>query len=222
VINYREINSVLYHLTRMAARIALAPFFKMEVEGRDHLSPKGPFVILCKHQCWQDIPLLALASPWPLYYVAKYELFIQPLSRWFVSALGGVPLNRKRPLTSRDSIRGIIALIEKGERIVVFPEGTYHKNKMGPGHSGMIRAIHARAKVPFIPVGVHYGEGKLLKRVRIRFGQPLFVDESTGLDGFLARAMREIAELSDLPLKSPPDGLDKVCQLANSERPPHD
>jgi 1-acyl-sn-glycerol-3-phosphate acyltransferase len=195
----KEINSFLYHLTRTAARIALAPFFKIEVEGRERLPPQGPLVLLCKHQRWQDIPLLGLASPWHLYYVAKYELFMQPLSRWFLSALGGVPLDRKRPLASRDSIRGIIGLIEKGERIVIFPEGTYHKNKMGPGHSGMIRAIHARAEVPFIPVGVHYSEGRLLKQVRIRFGQPLFVDESTGLDGFLARAMREIAELSDLP-----------------------
>jgi 1-acyl-sn-glycerol-3-phosphate acyltransferase len=156
-------------------------------------------VLLCKHQCWQDIPLLGLASPWPLYYVAKYELFIHPLSRWFVSGLGGVPLNRKRPLASRNSIRNIIRLIQNGERIVVFPEGTYYKNKIGPGHSGIIRAIQARAEVPFVPVGIHYDKGGMRRRVRIRFGQPLHMDPSTGIDGFLGRAMREIAELSDLP-----------------------
>jgi len=194
----KEINPFLYHLTRTAAKIALAPFFKVVVEGRERLSPKGPFVLLCKHQCWQDIPLLGLASPWPLYYVAKYELFIHPLSRWFVSALGGVPLNRKRPLASRDSIRKIIRLIQNGERIVVFPEGTYYRNKMGPGHSGIIRAIHAKAEVPFVPVGIHYDEGKMQKRVKIRFGEPLFMDASKGVDEFLVRAMREIADLSDL------------------------
>ena len=157
-------------------------------------------MLLCKHQCWQDIPLLGLASPWPLYYVAKYELFIHPLSRWFVSGLGGVPLNRKRPLASRDSIRNIIRLIQNGERIVVFPEGTYYKNKIGPGHSGIIRAIQARAEVPFVPVGIHYDEGKMQKRVRIRFGQPLFADGTRGMDAFMVRAMREIGDLSDLPL----------------------
>ncbi len=156
-------------------------------------------MLLCKHQCWQDIPLLGLASPWPLYYVAKYELFIHPLSRWFVSGLGGVPLNRKRPLASRDSIRNIVRLIQNGERIVVFPEGTYYRNRMGPGHSGIIRAIQARAEVAFVPVGMHYDEGGIQKRVSIRFGQPLHMDPSTSTDGFLGRAMREIAELSDLP-----------------------
>jgi 1-acyl-sn-glycerol-3-phosphate acyltransferase len=116
-----------------------------------------------------------------------------------VGALGGVPLNRKRPLASRDSIRNIIRLIHNGERIVVFPEGTYYKNKIGPGHSGVIRAIQARAEVPFVPVGIHYDEGKMQKRVRIRFGQPLHMDPSTGIGEFLVRAMREIAELSGLP-----------------------
>jgi 1-acyl-sn-glycerol-3-phosphate acyltransferase len=194
----KEISPFLYHLTRTAAKIALAPFFKVAVEGRERLSPKGPFVLLCKHQCWQDIPLLGLASPWPLCYVAKHELFIHPLSRWFVSGLGGVPLNRKRPLTSRDSIRNIIRLIEKGQRIVVFPEGTYFRNKMGPGHSGIIRAIQARAKVPFVPVGIHYYEGGMQRRVKIRFGQPLFADGTRGMDAFMVRAMREIGDLSDL------------------------
>ena len=193
-----EINPFVYHLTRAAAKIVLAPFFKVAVDGREHLSPEGPFVLLCKHQRWQDIPLLALASPWPLYYVAKYELFIQPISRWFVRALGGVPLNRKRPLTSRDSIRKIIRLLQKGEKIVVFPEGTYYKGRIGPVHSGIIRAIHARVNVPFFPVGIHYEEGKLQKQVNIRFGEPLLIGR-TSVDEFLVRAMKEIAELSDLP-----------------------
>jgi 1-acyl-sn-glycerol-3-phosphate acyltransferase len=156
-------------------------------------------VLLCKHQCWQDIPLLGLASPWPLYYVAKYELFLHPLSRWFLSGLGGVPLNRKRPLASRDSIRNIITLIRKGERIAIFPEGTYYKNRIGPGHSGIIRAIQARAEVAFVPVGMHYYGGGMQKRVKIRFGHALLAEAPRGVDGLLARAMREIADLSDLP-----------------------
>jgi 1-acyl-sn-glycerol-3-phosphate acyltransferase len=117
-----------------------------------------------------------------------------------VSALGGVPLNRQRPLASRDSIRIIIRLIHNGERIVVFPEGTYYRNRMGPGHAGIIRAIRARAEVPFVPAGMHYEEGKIRERVKIRFGQPLFMDASKGADEFLVRAMREIADLSGLSI----------------------
>jgi 1-acyl-sn-glycerol-3-phosphate acyltransferase len=120
-----------------------------------------------------------------------------------VSGLGGVPLNRKRPLASRDSIRNIITLIRKGERIAIFPEGTYYKNRIGPGHSGIIRAIQARAEVAFVPVGMHYYEGRIQKRVSIRFGQALLAEGPRGIDGFLARAMREIADLSDLPFHAP-------------------
>ncbi len=200
---FRGVNPAVYLLTRAAAKIVLAPFFRMLVEGREHLLPRGPLVLLCKHQRWQDIPLLGLAAPWPLYYVAKHELFIHPIPRWYLSAMGGVPLNRQKPLRSRNSIRNIVTLTQRGQRIVLFPEGTYYKGKMGPGHLGMIRAIHARVRVPFIPVGVHYGQGRLVRPVKIRFGQPLRMEGSTSLDAFLARAMREIANLSGLPW--PPD-----------------
>ncbi len=93
-------------------------------------------------------------------------------------------------------------LLEEGERIVVFPEGTYFKNRIGPGHSGMIRAIHTRAKeVAFIPVGIHYSGGRGQKDVKIRFGEPLSAGEGKSLEEFVVMAMKKIAELSDLPFQ---------------------
>jgi 1-acyl-sn-glycerol-3-phosphate acyltransferase len=189
----------VYRPTRLAAKLCLAPFFKLEPEGLEHLPSEGPYVLLPKHQRWEDIPLLALASPHPLYYVAKYELFANPLSRWFISALGGIPLNRLRPMESRVSIKNVIALLEMGERVVVFPEGTYYKGRTGPGRSGMIRLIHSRMKVSFIPVGVNYSTGKGRKEVRIRFGQGMALDSLEHVERFTDEVMGRIGELSGMP-----------------------
>jgi 1-acyl-sn-glycerol-3-phosphate acyltransferase len=133
----------------------LTPLFRIEIEGLKNLPRDSAFILLSKHQRWEDIPLLSLATPRPLYYIAKYELFKNALSNRFFSSLGGIPLNRQRPLESRRFLQTTIQLLEKGEGVVIFPEGTYYHNKMGPGQTGMVRCGRSRLKLPFIPVGIN-------------------------------------------------------------------
>jgi 1-acyl-sn-glycerol-3-phosphate acyltransferase len=168
------------------------------VKGRENVPPKNSFILLPKHQRWEDIPLLGLAAPVPLYYVAKSELFMNRLSNWFMSSLGGIPLDRRRPLASRNSIKTIVRLLKGGAGVVVFPEGTYYKNAMGSGHVGLIRLIRSRMDLPFIPTGIRYSGRGVRKLVEIEFGEALFWESSTEPEAFLASAMQEIKFLSGL------------------------
>lgn len=183
-------------LTRIAAKLCLFPFFKIEARGRELLPETGPFVLLPKHQRWEDIPILALAASCPLYYVAKYELFNNSLSRWFMTSLGGIPLNRRRPMETRDSIRSMLACMEGGEGMVIFPEGTYYRNRVGPGHVGLIRMIHSRMALPFIPVGIRYERKGARVRARVAFGSPAHFDRTADANEILGHMMKEIGRLS--------------------------
>jgi 1-acyl-sn-glycerol-3-phosphate acyltransferase len=178
------------------ARVFLSPFFRIYREGHEDLPELGPFILLPKHQRWEDIPLLGLAAPCSLLYVAKHELFVHPFSRWLITALGGIPLNRQRPLESRSAIRNLRTMLEGGERIVVFPEGTYYRGRMGPGHVGLIRLIHSRTQVPYVPVGIRYGTGKVRQPVHIRFGRAILGEPSLSPEVLVDRIMEEIAGLS--------------------------
>lgn len=186
----------VYRLIRTAARVLLSPFFRIRAEGVARLPAAGPFLLLPKHQRWEDIPLLAMAVERPLYYVAKHQLFETPLSRWFISSLGGLALNRDRPMESRNSIRGLWRLLARGEGVVIFPEGTYYRGKMGPGRSGLIRMIRSRVVVACIPVGIRYSGEGLRKTARIVVGDPLPERTGEGGEAFFRRAMQEIARLS--------------------------
>jgi 1-acyl-sn-glycerol-3-phosphate acyltransferase len=194
----KRINSLVYFIIKAAARIVLAPFFEIHVEGQENVPKRGSFILLPKHQRWEDIPLLGLASPVPLYYVAKNELFINRLSSWFMTSLGGIPLNRRRPLASRNSIKAIVELLKDEAGVVVFPEGTYYKNGMGSGHVGVIRLVRFRIDVPFIPTGIRYSGKGMRKLVEIKFGKTLPWEPSTEPEAFLALAMKEIRALSGL------------------------
>lgn len=188
----------LFRAVRALSRFSLAPLFRLEKEGLANLPRHNAFILLPKHRRWEDIPLLALATPRPLYYVAKHELFANPLSHWLLRSLGGIPLNRRRPLESRRSLQAIIDFLREGEGVVVFPEGTYYRNNMGPGHSGILRLILSRMKLPFVPVGLDYSASGLGMRtlVRIRFGQPVYEDPNLPANEFLQHIMKRISALS--------------------------
>ncbi len=192
------INSSLYGIIRRAARIILAPFFDLHVTGRENVPAGSSYVLLPKHQRWEDIPLLGLASPGPLYYVAKNELFTNRLSAWFMTSLGGIPLDRRRPLASRKSIKAVVELLEGEGGVVIFPEGTYYRNGMGPGYAGLLRLIHSRIEAPFVPVGIGYSREGMRRRVDIRFGKALAWEASVNPEAFLAAVMQEIKRLSGL------------------------
>ena len=193
-------NEGFFKLLINLVRVLLTPFFRIEVEGLKNLPRDRAFILLSKHQRWEDIPLLSLATPRPLYYIAKYELFKNALSNRFFSALGGIPLNRQRPLESRRFLEATIELLEKGEGVVIFPEGTYYRNKMGPGQTGMVRFVLSRLELPFIPVGIRYAVNGWRTRVRIHFGKAFQTDATLAADTFVNRMMKEIAALSGLTI----------------------
>lgn len=189
-------SALILRLTRSTARIFLSLVFKMKTRGQENLPNQRGFILLPKHRRWEDIPLLSLATPRPLYYVAKYELFLHPISRWFVSSLGGIPLNRSRPLESRKSLKTLLDLLEMGEGIVIFPEGTYYRNRMGPGYEGLIRMILFRSRAPFIPVGINYAAKSARTLVEIHFGRPIYERSLDRVGSLLDQMMQEIARLS--------------------------
>ena len=190
----------IYHFVRLLARLMLLPFFRIEVSGLQNLPHESSFILLVKHQRWEDIPLIGIATTRPLYYIAKYELFQNFLSNWFISALGGIPLNRQRPLESRRFMQAAIALLKAGEGVVIFPEGTYFRDKMGPGQPGMIKFVHSRLELPFIPVGINYTADGRRTRARIKFGEAYIAEKNQDTVSLVDCMMAAIAELSGLTI----------------------
>lgn len=189
-------------ITKIIGKMLLTPHFRLVVNGLENLPKETAFVLLPKHQRWQDIPILALATPRRLFYIAKYELFKNPIGRWFMRSLGGIPLNRKRPLASRRFLLAAIDVLRNGEGVVLFPEGTYYRNKMGPGQVGMVRFILSRLSLPFVPVGINYARIGRRFLVRINFGAAFFAEPGVTVSVFVEHMMREIAALSGFSLES--------------------
>ena len=188
----------LYRLVRLAARIALAPGFRLAVSGVGNIPTDSAYVLLPKHQRWQDIPLLGMSVARPLYFVAKQELFAASAGEWFFKRLGGIPINRQRPIESRRYLSRVVRVLERGQGLVVFPEGTYYPGTVGPPKTGVVRFVLNRLALPFIPVGIRYCPDRLRTRAVVRFGEPMQAEPCESATVFVARIMRQIARLSNM------------------------
>ncbi len=200
---HRRRSDVLFFIIYRLGFLCFHSIYRIRVDGRENLPP-GAAVVLPKHQFWTDIPLVGLALEKPASYVAKHELFLYPLVRQFLTWLGGVPINRLDPVKTLGSFRYVEKLLQAGERIILFPEGTYYPNTLGPAKHGFVRAILRFQKrmvsgaIPFIPMGIRYEEGGIRTRVCIRIGTPVYCADESKAREFTERIVEEIGRLSGM------------------------
>lgn len=142
----------------------------------------------------------------PLLFVAKKELFRFPGIRSYLSLVGGIPLDRDRCIRTFNAVKFLLFSLKAEEKVVIFPEGTYVRDAVGSGKNRLIRMIlgiqsELKERIPFIPVGIRYGERSgWRRRVDIRIGPPLFGEGEPEALSLTRRIMEEISRLSGLPL----------------------
>lgn len=153
--------------------------FRLEVHGIENVSSlKKPFILASNHESYLDPPILGVASPKILWYVAKKSLFEIFFFGKFISFVGALPVNLKR--INLNLVRKIYRLMENNQVLVVFPEGTRSDKGIREGLPG-IGYLMDKTKAPVVPVYIE-GSGNALPisaffirahKVRVYFGKPL-------------------------------------------------
>jgi 1-acyl-sn-glycerol-3-phosphate acyltransferase len=198
----------LHFIIRSVSYFIFRIVYRLKIEGRENLPQEGPAIILPKHQFWSDVPIVSLALGRPASYIAKQELFVYPFIRHFIAALGGVPIDRLKPVKSLDSFRYVEHLLREGDFIVLYPEGTYYPHCMGRGKHRFIQRLLAfqekkgggeQKPVPFVPMGIQFAEKKFRSTVKVEIGKPLFAEGEGEALAFTGLIMEQIAKLSGLP-----------------------
>jgi 1-acyl-sn-glycerol-3-phosphate acyltransferase len=143
-----------------------------------------------------------MALPPPLHYIAKVELFQQPFVRELLGAWGGVPVDRKNPRATLSSFKRLLPLLTNRAFIVLFPEGTYFKGRVGPGKHRLIQLLlklqgqDGLHNLPFVPVGVAYETRKWGYTVHVKVGSPVLAPSPRQAPALTEALMTRIARLS--------------------------
>jgi 1-acyl-sn-glycerol-3-phosphate acyltransferase len=163
-------------------------YFRERFEGRHHVPASGGVVVLSNHQSFLDIPLLSHAVPRHVSFVARDTLAnFKPLA-WLMHSCGAVLIKRGAP--DRAALREMVAHLEQGDVLVIFPEGTRtHDGHVQEFRAGALLAARM-AKVPIVPCGIRGAfealpRHALLPRPRkigVRFGAPLDASSEHALE----------------------------------------
>ncbi len=192
----------LYRCCRFLLSQTFERLYRLEVQGLEYVPARGPVILCPKHQRWEDIPVVGLALPRPLHYIAKVELFRRPFIREFLRGLGGVPVDRQNPRSTLSSFRALLPLLQQQAAIVVFPEGTYVKGGVGPGKHRLLqmllklKSVNGLNSLPFVPMGISYQPREAGYDVKVNLGPPMIVPKAREALNLTQALMDEIARLS--------------------------
>jgi 1-acyl-sn-glycerol-3-phosphate acyltransferase len=192
VILYRTIGNGL-------VRPLLRALYRIDGTGWERIPASGPAVLAASHDSLIDPFMLGVATPRVIHYMAKAELWRYPGLREILKGFGGFPVRRGRgDAAAVDYGR---AVLEQGELVGMFPQGTCLPYRRRPWRRGAAR-LARDAGAPLVPVCLVNTERALrprkpklgLPRVHVHVAEPLDPSDGT-LEELTAEAERRVEEL---------------------------
>jgi glycerol-3-phosphate dehydrogenase (NAD(P)+) len=190
----RGVNSFVYWSVRMVVKPAILVYFRLRRLGREHI-PSGGVILAANHRSFLDPFAIGCCNPRPIYFVAKEELFRNPLLGWFLNCMGAFPVRRGQ--SDEESVQTSLALLERGQAVVIFPEGTRIRSGSLAQPKRGVGRLALQSGAPVVPIAItgseHARDGWRIKpvRVHVRFGPPLTYPRVENPSPFLAGEVTE-------------------------------
>lgn len=141
---------ILYRgLSAIGFRPFLRTLLRMEIAGAEHVPASGPAILAANHESIWDPFILGVLTERPVHYMAKAELWRYPVLRGAMNGFGAFPVDRGGG--DMRALRHGIALLERGEVLGVFPQGTSKLDAPRRFHRGAAR-LALLTGAPIVPV----------------------------------------------------------------------
>lgn len=145
----------------------------LRVEGREHVPLSGPVIVAGNHFTNLDPFVIAHALPKGrrIQYMAKKELFANPVLGYIIRSGGSFPVDRQG--NDVGAIRTALRVLQQEGMLGIFPQGT----RGGSTLQGGAAMLALKTKSPIVPASIIYARRKW----RVRFG-PVITPEGKVTD----------------------------------------
>jgi glycerol-3-phosphate dehydrogenase (NAD(P)+) len=190
----RGVHPLVYWPVRWVLKTFILVYFRLRRLGREHI-PDGGVVLAANHRSFLDPFAIGYCLPRPIYFLAKQEMFKNPILGWILNCMGAFPIRRGE--SDEESMKTALGLLDRGEAVVIFPEGTrikagsLEKPKRGVGRLAL------QSGAPVVPIAVAGSErarvGWRIRpvKVHVRCGPPLTFPRVEDPSPFLAGEVTE-------------------------------
>jgi 1-acyl-sn-glycerol-3-phosphate acyltransferase len=178
--------TVGYHLFRALVVALWTAMFRPQVEGQENIPLSGPVLIAPVHRSNIDFAFTVFMTKRKTFFMAKDSLWRIPLLRELISTMGAFPV--KRGTADRESLAFAQSVLEQGEVLVMFPEGTRQEGAEVSELRDGAMFIASRTGATVVPVGIGNTERAMPRgakfprpaKVRIVIGAPIAAPTSEG------------------------------------------
>ena len=141
-----------YDVLQVLARMAAVGLFRLRVEGRENWPATGGGLVCANHQSYFDPPLVGLACPRRMNYLARDSLFRVPVLGQLIAFFDAIPIDREGGGLA--GLKETLRRLKAQELVLIFPEGTRSRDgEVAPLKPGFI-AVARRSRAPLVPVAL--------------------------------------------------------------------
>ena len=156
-----RVSHIFYRLFRGLVVGVCVSYTRARVIGKHNIPKTGAFLLAPIHRSNIDTPLAAAVTSRRMRFMGKDSIWkIKPIG-WIISSLGAFPVTRGS--ADREALKRCIAVLEAGEPLVLFPEGTRQSGPLVQPLFDGAAYVAVKAGVPIIPVGIGGSEGVMPK-----------------------------------------------------------
>lgn len=167
---------MLYALVCSIFTIYLRLFTRWRVVGADRMPRQGAVIVCANHYHWMDPVVIACANRRrQIHFMAKDELFRIRILAFLFRLVNAYPV--KRGAADRNAVKTTLTLLEKGNVVGIFPEGTRSRTgELGKGEPGIGLFAH-RTQATIVPVGIA-GSYRPFRRITVVYGEPMRFEQA--------------------------------------------
>ncbi len=176
----------IYELLRVLVRTINRVVFRASVEGPGRVPDEGPVIIAPVHRSFIDFLVTSEVTRRKLHYMTKDTMWDNRLLARIIPVLGGFPVNRET--ADREALRRAQRVLEAGEVLIMFPEGTRRDGPVVKDLHEGVAFLALRTGATIVPVGIGGSASVLPKgshlprphHVHLVVGEPIGVPPPAG------------------------------------------
>ena len=172
-----------YWVLKLILTPVLRFFWRIRVEGLEHIPDQGPAILASNHISFCDSIFLPLVLRRRITFVAKAEYFEDPKTAWFFRAVGQIPIKRTGGSAAMAALDSAAEVLDGGHLFGIYPEGTRSPDgRLYKGKTGVAR-LALRCQVPVLAVAmVGTREVQPIGQVKPNIFRPITIRISPPMD----------------------------------------
>ena len=186
--------SRLYNVFRPLAKGFISLRFCVTSFGEENIPEKGAFILAANHISALDPVMIISHCPRTLHFMAKDELFKNPVFASFLKKTNVFPV--KRQTSDKRALEFAKHIISSGWVLGIFPEGSRIKDAIPKRAKNGVSYLAAKTKADVLPVSIYKAPGgrKLRPHITIRFGKLIKNSELGFSEEYSQQKIRESSE----------------------------